>query len=98
MTCRNPAFLPYTRKPVADPNASVLTDAERADIESQMQAGTTPRYSLVRKAIRLSDERKLALDRIRRVVDQARSAPHRYQGNEVADFIHNILRGDDDLG
>ena len=97
MTSRNPAFLPFVRKPVVDPNPSVLTDGERADMEAQMQAGTTPRYSLVRKAVRLSDERKLVLDRVQRVVEQARAMPFMYPGNTAVDFIHNILRGDDDL-
>lgn len=54
---RNPHFIPFRRKQPEDPHPSELTREERAYIEECAQSGTAPRFRLVKKLLRLSDER-----------------------------------------
>lgn len=105
MSERNRAFLTFRRPEVVDPSPGVLTEQERAHIEERIGAGVSPRFPVIRKVVRLADERRrdleaerALLNRVRRVVEQARQMPHRYPGTTAVDFIHNILIGDDDLG
>jgi hypothetical protein len=94
MTDRNPAFHTFRRKEQADPHPGALTDEEREHIAERLRAGSNPRYNVIRKAVRLADDRLVKLQRIERLCTQVRAYPMRYQAIDVATFIQDILKGD----
>jgi hypothetical protein len=98
LPARAAQFRTHRRPPKVDPSPHAITPDERAYIDDRIQAGCAPRADLIRKMLRLCAERKLTLDRVRRVIDQARAMPSRYPGAALAGILDNILRGDDDLG
>lgn len=64
MKAKHPAFRTFRRKVPLDPNPNVLTQAERDYIDERLGSGNVPSAELVRKLVRLSDERQAKLDRV----------------------------------
>lgn len=57
MTTRSPLFRTFRKPEKPDPLPHVLTDAERAHVLDRLSAGQCPRLGVIRKMLRLCDER-----------------------------------------
>lgn len=93
MSGRNPVFAGFRKRDAKDPHPSALTEEERSYMSERMEAGANVSARVVRKVARLSDERMVKLQRIERVVKQARERPDKYPGTYVASIIGDILDG-----
>jgi hypothetical protein len=68
MTDRSPIFNSFRRAEAADPHPHALTEEERALVMDRMASGSAPPFRLVRKLLRLSDERRtIALEQQARI-------------------------------
>jgi hypothetical protein len=76
-----------------DPAPHALTDEERAYIRDRLLSASHVPARLVRKMLRVGDERLVKLQRIERLVKQARQRPDKYPGSHVASFVEDILSG-----
>lgn len=85
------------RRAVPDPSPDALTDAERAHIRERLQSGNSVRAPIVRKLLRLCDQRQVRIAKALRVSEQAEQFSHRYPGQTASRFIGEILRGEDTL-
>lgn len=54
---RSATFRGHTTTPKVDPFPHIITEAEAAEIEERMFAGASPRMALIRKLVRVCDER-----------------------------------------
>lgn len=91
-------FRTFTRTVQEDAHPNVLTDEERAYILDRIRNGAAPRAGLIRKLLKLADDRQHKLDRIARVVEQGRKTPHLYSGHGWCSAIGDLVDGDDTLG
>lgn len=68
MTVAPGLFRRFNKVEKVDPHPHALTEAERAGIEDRLRNGSAPPFKLVRKLLRLSDERRdIALEQQRRI-------------------------------
>lgn len=93
MVKRNEVFATFRKRSPVDPSPAAITEQERQHVSENIAAGSSVRFHVVRKLLRLSDERAVKLQRIERVVEQARERPDKYPGTYVASFISDILEG-----
>jgi hypothetical protein len=89
-------FAGFRKREAKDPSPDSLTDDERSYMRERMEAGANVAARVVRKVVRLSDERMVKLQRIERVVKQARDNPQHYPGSHVVSIVEAILSGTED--
>lgn len=88
MAGANP-FRTFKRNVPEDPTPNVLTEEERAYILERLEAGAAPRAGLIKKIIRLADDRQRKLDRVLGVCELVKD---RFSKEDVS-HIENIIQG-----
>lgn len=58
MTARCTVFASFRKREPADPSPDALTSDERLHIEDRLGSGVSPRFGIIRKLLRLCDQRR----------------------------------------